>query len=62
MKLLTPVKLVLLAALGLLSNVSVAQSNEAKCYALVLGTGDMSAAYQAGVLSSLLNKYSAEEI
>lgn len=52
--------LLLLGALGLLTRSALAQTK--KCYALVLGTGDMSAAFQAGVLESILKKTPADEV
>ncbi len=43
-----------------LASIQVAQAGN-KCYGLALGTGDQSAAYQVGVLDSLLKKLPANE-
>ena len=48
-----------LSVIGLAS-LQVAQAGN-KCYGLALGTGDQSAAYQVGVLDSLLKKLPANE-
>ena len=42
--------------LGALTATLLPSTRATKCYGLVLGTGDETAAYQAGVISSLLAK------